>query len=61
MKKSDLVIGEVYWIFSGTMKPIEGTLRAIVNNGHTAIFGSIARKVTSVYKTKEEALRINKY
>ena len=56
-----LKIGETYWILSGHGVPFQGILSEIVNNGRTALFGGIPRKVTSVYKSKTEAEKVNKY
>ena len=57
----NLKVGEIYWIFDGQMKPVKATLTELVNEGRTAIFGVIARKITSAYSSKEEALNTFKY
>ena len=54
-------IGKTYWIFDGMMKPTQEILTDIVNEGRTALFSGIPRKITSVYDTKEKALEIGKY
>lgn len=63
--KTPLIVGKVYWIFDGMMNPIQGELVGIENNGRTGIFSyrwrQVPRKTTSIYHTKEEALRIGKY
>ncbi len=56
-----LKIGKVYWIFTGMMEPIQAILTELVNDGRTALFENIARKKTSVYISKKEALEIYKY
>ncbi len=57
----ELEIGKSYWIFSGTMETTEEILTAMANEGRTAIFSSVPRKTSSVYFSKEEALRIGNY
>lgn len=56
-----LKIGETYWIFDGHMQPFEAVLTEIVNEGRTAVFGGLDRKTSSVYKSKEVALKKMKY
>lgn len=59
-----LEVNKMYWIFDGQMQPIYIMLFDIVNQGRTAVFneyGNIARKVSSVYQTKEQALKANIY
>ena len=59
-----LKVGNKYWILDGMGNPQEVILQKIVNDGKTAVFYSalsIARKVTSVYLTKEEAIKKGKY
>ena len=50
-----LKIGEAYWIQAGSGHAVQGVLTEFFNGKRTALFGEIARKVTSVYLTKEEA------
>ena len=59
-----LITGNKYWILSGMEEPQEVIFKKFVNDGKTAVFYSalsIARKATSVYLTKEEAIKIGKY
>lgn len=54
-KHTPLIIGQQYWILDGQLRPFICTLTELVNEGRTALFGGLPRKVTSVYQSKEEA------
>lgn len=54
-----LVEGENYWIFNGVMETIERKLTNVSKN--QCLFFYVARKTSSVYHTKEQALKTGIY
>ena len=52
-----LKVGNIYWIQSGHGTAFQVTLTHFNHNQTTGIFGTLPRKITSIYNTQEEAIQ----